>query len=88
MFPLTFLSNAFIPTTTLPGALQPVANWNPISAVVLELRDLWGNAPAAASRGTGWATRHPAPLALLWIVGILVVFVPLAVRAYRRAAAR
>jgi ABC-2 type transport system permease protein len=88
MFPLTFLSNAFIPTTTLPGALQPVANWNPISSIVLELRDLWGNAPATVSRGSGWAPQHPLPLSLAWIAGILLVFVPLAVRAYRRAASR
>jgi ABC-2 type transport system permease protein len=88
MFPLTFLSNAFIPTNTLPGPLRPVADWNPISSVVLALRDLWGNAPAGLARGAGWAPHHPLPLALLWAVAILVVFVPLAVRAYRRAAAR
>ncbi len=39
MFPLTFLSNAFVPTSTLPGWLQPVANWNPFSALTAATRD-------------------------------------------------
>ncbi|HKT05636.1 MAG TPA: ABC transporter permease [Rugosimonospora sp.] len=88
MFPLTFLSNAFVGTDSLPGWLRPVADWNPISSVVLALRDLWGNAPSGLARGEGWAPRHARELALLWIVVILVAFVPLAVRAYRRAASR
>jgi len=40
MFPLVFVSNAFISTSTLPSWLQPVADWNPISSVVLALRGL------------------------------------------------
>jgi len=88
IFPLTFLSNAFISTATLPGWLQPVADWNPISSIVLALRDLWGNAPAGLERGGGFPADHPLLLALLWIALILVIFVPLAIRAYRRAATR
>jgi ABC transporter DrrB family efflux protein len=88
IFPLTFLSNAFISTATLPGPLRPVADWNPISSIVLALRDLWGNAPAGLARGSGFPAEHPALVSLMWIVAILVVFVPLAVRAYRRAASR
>ena len=37
IFPMTFLSNAFVPTETLPGALQPIAEWNPFSS--LDRRD-------------------------------------------------
>jgi ABC-2 type transport system permease protein len=88
MFPLTFLSNAFVPTSTLPPVLQPVAEWNPISSVVLSLRDLWGNAPSGVARGTGFPAEHPYELSLLWIGGILAVFIPLAIHRYRRAAAR
>jgi ABC transporter DrrB family efflux protein len=88
VFPLTFLSNAFIPTNTLPTVLRPVADWNPISSVVLALRDLWGNAPAGLARGKGFPAHHPLLLAILWAIVILIVFVPLSVRAYRRAAAR
>jgi ABC transporter DrrB family efflux protein len=88
MFPLTFLSNAFISSSTLPGWLQPVADWNPISSVVLALRDLWGNAPSGAARGSGFPAQHPLLLSIIWIVGILVAFMPFAIARYRRAASR
>jgi ABC-2 type transport system permease protein len=88
MFPLTFLSNAFVATNTLPGWLQPVADWNPVSSVVLALRDLWGNAPAGLARGSGFPAQHPILLSVLWIAGILVIFMPLAISRYRKAASR
>jgi ABC-2 type transport system permease protein len=87
LFPMTFLSNAFVPTNSLsPHWLQVVADWNPISSIVLSLRDLWGNTGQA--RGGGFPAQHPIELTLIWIVGILVVFLPLAVSRYRRAATR
>jgi ABC-2 type transport system permease protein len=88
MFPLTFLSNAFVASNRLPGWLQPIADWNPISSIILALRDLWGNSPAGAARGSGFPAQHPILLSLLWIAGILVVFMPLAISRYRRAATR
>jgi ABC transporter DrrB family efflux protein len=88
LFPMTFMSNAFIPTDTLPRVLQPVADWNPISSIVLALRDLWGNAPKDLARGSGFPAQHPILLALMWTVGILVVFAPLAIRRYRRVVTR
>jgi ABC-2 type transport system permease protein len=88
MFPVTFLSNSFIATDTLPGWLQPVADWNPFSSIVLALRDLWGNAPAGAARGDGFPADHPLLLSVVWIVGLVVVFVPFAISRYRRAAGR
>jgi ABC-2 type transport system permease protein len=88
MFPLTFLSNAFVSTETLPGVLQPIADWNPISAVVLALRDLWGNAPAGLARGKGFPADHPIILSLLYCAAILVIFIPFAISRYRRAASR
>src|SRR5262245_49604293 len=88
MFPVTFLSNAFIATDTLPEWLQPIAEWNPFSSVVLALRDLWGNAPAGAARGEGFPADHPILLSVFWIVGLLIVFIPLAISRYRRAAGR
>jgi ABC-type multidrug transport system permease subunit len=88
MFPLTFVSSAFVATHTLPGWLQPVANWNPISAMALALRDLWGNAPAGLARGSGFPAHHPIPVAIGWCLLILVIFMPMAVSRYRRAAAR
>jgi ABC-2 type transport system permease protein len=88
MFPLTFLSNAFVPTDTLPAVLQPVAEWNPISSVVLALRVLWGNAPSGTANGTGFPAEHPIQLAVVWCVAILIIFIPWAIARYRRAAAR
>jgi ABC transporter DrrB family efflux protein len=88
LFPVTFVSNAFVATDTLPGWLQPVADWNPISALVLALRDIWGNAPAGLARGRGFPADHPIPLALIWCAVILLIFVPLAIERYRRAAHR
>ncbi len=93
LFPLVFLSNAFVPLQALPGWLRPVAEWNPISAVVAALRDLFGNVPPAGTPGvaTGSAAfpqQHPILVSVLWCVAILVVFMPLAVRRYRHAAHR
>jgi ABC transporter DrrB family efflux protein len=88
LFPMTFMSNAFIPTNTLPGWLQPVADWNPISSIVLSLRDLWGNAPQGLARGHGFPAQHPVLLALLWSTAIVAVFVPMAIARYRRVSTR
>jgi ABC-type multidrug transport system permease subunit len=89
MFPLTFLSNAFIATNTLPSVLQVIADWNPISSVVLALRILWGNASTdPAFNGHGFPAEHPIQLAVAWILLILIVFVPLSIRKYRQAASR
>ncbi len=88
MFPLTFLSNAFISTNTLPGPLQKIADWNPISSIVLALRDLWGNSALGQERGHGFPARHPLLLSVIWIAAILLVFLPLSISKYRRAATR
>ena len=88
MFPVTFLSNAFISTSTLPDWLQPVAEWNPFSSVVLALRDLWGNAPAAIARGDGFPADHPILLSVFYIIVMLAIFVPLSITKYRKAAGK
>jgi hypothetical protein len=43
LFPLAFVSNAMVPTQHMPGWLQAIANWNPVSAVTAGARHLWGN---------------------------------------------
>ncbi|WP_019819311.1 ABC transporter permease [Saccharomonospora saliphila] len=86
LMPLMFLSSAYIPTTGLPGWLQVIADWNPLSAVVNALRSLWGN-PAATSVESV-TVAHAVPLALGWMALILALTVPLAVRRYRDAVAR
>ncbi len=86
IFPLTFLSNAFVPTATLPPVLRTIADWNPISSVVLAIRELWGN--AGSTQGSGFPAEHPLLLSVLWIAAILAVFVPLSIQKYRRAASK
>ncbi|WP_412541992.1 ABC transporter permease [Longispora sp. K20-0274] len=86
MFPLTFLSNAFIPTATLPKVLQYFADWNPFSSIVLALRVLWAN--TGLQRPPGFPGEHPVLLAVGWILLILLVFVPLSIRKYRQSASR
>jgi ABC-2 type transport system permease protein len=81
LFPLTFLSNAFVPTATLPSVLQPIAEWNPVSCLTQATRELFGN-PSPYPTGS-FPSEHPFLLSILWTVGILVVFAPMAVRRYR-----
>ncbi len=81
IFPLTFLSNAFVPTETLPDWLQPIAEWNPISALTQATRELFGN-PSPYPSGS-FPSEHPFLLSVLWTVAILAVFAPLGVRKYR-----
>ncbi|HTW99750.1 MAG TPA: ABC transporter permease [Acidimicrobiales bacterium] len=83
--PLSFVSNAFVPTQGMPGWLRAVANWNPLSAVAASCRNLFGN-PNPAARVGAWPMQHPELAAVLWSVGLTVVFAPLAVLLYRRKA--
>jgi ABC-2 type transport system permease protein len=81
IFPITFLSNVFVPPETLPGWLQPLAEWNPTSALTAATRELWGNPnPYAAS---GFPAEQPILLTLIWVVVLVGIFAPLAVMRYR-----
>lgn len=82
-FPLSFVSNAFVPTQGMPSWLETIANWNPVSAVTSSVRVLFGN-PNPSGRIDTWPMQHPTQAALLWSFAFLAVFVPLAVRSYRR----
>jgi ABC-2 type transport system permease protein len=81
--PLTFISSAFVPTQGMPGWLQPVADWNPMSALAAACRKLFGN-PNPAATVHAWPMQHPELAVIAWSVGMLLVFAPLAVRKYRR----
>jgi ABC-2 type transport system permease protein len=81
LFPITFVSNVFVPTQTLPSWLQPVAEWNPTSTLTASLRELWGNPNPYASNA--FPAQQPVLVTLIWFVIILAVFAPLAVRRYR-----
>jgi ABC-2 type transport system permease protein/oleandomycin transport system permease protein len=78
VFPLTFISSAFVPVESMPGGLAWFAEINPFTIVVDAMRALWLDAPAG---NAVWG-------AVVWSLVILAVFAPLAVRRYRLAAAR
>jgi ABC-2 type transport system permease protein len=81
--PMTFISNAFVPTQGMPGWLQAVANWNPFSALAAATRHLFGN-PNPAALVHVWPMQHSELATAIWSAALLAVFAPLAVRQYRR----
>jgi ABC transporter DrrB family efflux protein len=81
LFPLTFISNAFVPASTLPTWLQPIAEWNPTSTLTASLRELWGN-PGQEVSGS-LASQEPVLVTILWVIGFIAVFGPLGTRRYR-----
>ena len=83
--PLTFISSAFVPTQGMPGWLQPVAEWNPMSSLAAACRELFGN-PNPAAAVHAWPAQHPELAVVCWSVAMLVVFAPLAVHLYRTKA--
>ncbi|MBF6135902.1 ABC transporter permease [Nocardia otitidiscaviarum] len=88
IFPLTFLANTFVPMENLPGPLKLFAEWNPVSALTQATRDLFGNTSPAMPPPDTWSMRHPVATTLMWVAVILVIFVPLAVRQYKRSVSR
>lgn len=83
LFPLTFVSNAFVDSSQMTPWLRHLADWNPFSATVQACRELFGN-PGVSSSGA-WPMQHPVWASLIWSVLIIVVFRTLAVRKYRSA---
>jgi ABC-2 type transport system permease protein len=83
LFPLAIVSNALVPTQGMPGWMQAIATWNPVSAVTAGVRHLFGN-PNPSHAIQAWPMQHPVEAALAWSVLLLVVFVPLAAHLYRQ----
>lgn len=83
LFPLTFVSNSLVPTQHMPGWLQAIAIWNPVSAVVAGTRVLWGN-PNPSGAVHAWPMQHPVEAALIWSVVILAVAAPLAAHFFKK----
>jgi ABC-2 type transport system permease protein/oleandomycin transport system permease protein len=75
LFPLTFISSAFVPVDTMPSWLQPIAEHNPFTTMVDAARALFIGTPAG----------NDVWLAILWSLGIIAVFSMLSVWRYRRA---
>ncbi|NUK03675.1 ABC transporter permease [Streptomyces lunaelactis] len=85
LFPLTFISIAFVPSDNMPTFLRTIAEWNPFSATVQAARDLFGNLPPGYVAPDAWPMQHPVWASLLWSIVIIVFFRTLAVRKYRSA---
>lgn len=88
LFPLTFVASTFVPLDGMPAALRTVAAWNPASTLSNALRELFGNPNSPVGAGDPWPIRHPVVYTWGFIVLIVVVCAPLAVRAYRRSIPR
>ncbi len=85
LFPLTFLSNAFVPITGMPPVIETIAEWNPVSSLVLACRELFGNPTGLPS--SAWSLQHAGLYTLISCVLTIAVFATLAVRTYRRTTA-
>jgi ABC-2 type transport system permease protein len=83
VFPLTFVSSAYVQVDTMPGWLQPVAEHQPLTAMTNAVRSLVLGDPAAA--GLSGSTARWVLLSLAWSAGLVAVFAPLAVARYRRS---
>jgi ABC transporter DrrB family efflux protein len=83
MFPLTFVADTFAPTESMPSWLAFLAEWNPISALVQGMRELWGNGlPATADAAL--PMQYPVIATLIWSVVLTAFFAPMAMRSFRR----
>ena len=77
IFPITFISSAFVPVDTMPDALQWFADINPVTILVDAMRHLWLDTPAG---NNVWGS-------VVWALALIAIFAPIAVAKYRRAAA-
>jgi ABC transporter DrrB family efflux protein len=85
-FPLTFLSNAFAPTTGMPRALQYFAEWNPVSTMVAACRELFGLENQFGATAGSFPSENPLLTSFIYMLIIMGVFIPISVRKYKRAA--
>ncbi len=82
IFPAMFLSGTFVPVGGLPAPLRQIAELNPLTSLATAVRQLFhnpvGNLPDV------WTLQHPVITSLLWALGLMAVFAPLAIRCYQR----
>jgi ABC-2 type transport system permease protein len=83
VFPLTFVSSAYVPVESMPGWMQPIANNQPVTAMTNAVRSLVLGDPSLA--GLSEPTGHYVLVALAWSVGLVVLFAPIAVAKYRKS---
>lgn len=87
IFPITFIASTFVPVSTLPGVLRTVAEWNPVTSMSEALRRLFDNPSGDFGADPPWSLQHPVLYSVIWIVGMIAVCAPLAIRAYGRTVA-
>jgi ABC transporter DrrB family efflux protein len=88
LFPATFIANTFVPTNDFPSVLRTIADWNPVSTLTQACRELFGNTSPQLPPSDVWPMQHPVIYTLLWVAGILAVFIPLASWQYKRASSK
>jgi len=82
IFPLTFISNAFVPIESMPTFLQDVAAWNPVSVITAAVRELFGN-PTAPVTVHSWPIEHPVVTGFAYCFLALAITIPLCLRRYK-----
>ncbi|RDI34549.1 ABC transporter permease [Lentzea flaviverrucosa] len=88
IMPLCFIANTYVSPEGFPSVLRVIAEWNPVSAVTQAVRELFGNTNPDFPPGAAWPLQNSVLASFLWIVVMLVVFVPFATSRYRKAVAR
>lgn len=85
LFPITFVASTFVPADSMPGPLQVVARWNPVTTLSDALRGLFHNPVTKALPTDPWPSQHPLAYTIAWILLIIVICAPVAVRTYQRS---
>jgi len=85
LFPLTFVASTFVPVAKMPTAIRSFAEWNPVTTLADALRELFGNPNTPVQPGDPWSIAHPVAYTVIWIVLIIGICAPLAVRVYQRS---
>lgn len=81
VWPISFLSNAFVDPSTMPFWLGAIAQWNPLTSTTSAIRQLFLNPGWQAG---SWSAEQAVLLAIVWPAVLTAIFLPLSVRAYRR----
>ncbi len=87
LFPFTFMASTFVPTETMPGVVRVIAEWNPVTTLANAVRIQFGNPVTPPTGADAWSIAHPLAYTIIWIVAIVIVCAPAAVRAYQRSVA-
>jgi ABC transporter DrrB family efflux protein len=88
IFPLTFLSNAFVPLDNFSGVLKTIVEWNPVSSLTQAAREAFGNTGGLPPPSDAFSMQHPATYTLLWAAIFVAVFLPLSVQQFKRASSK